>query len=1236
MKISELFVKKIDRPINGVIKADQRDLESIWQELDEYVITNQLTDYFRRFFDAYLAGLDRPNDPVIAARMGVWVSGFFGSGKSHFIKILSYLLENIEAINKDTGEHKRAVNFFDEIKVKDAMLRADIQRAALTSTDVILFNIDAKADSKTDRDVILQVFLRVLNERLGYSGDAPHIAHMERHLVSKGVYDSFKAAFEASNGASWLAERDAVEFLRDDVVVALSKALSISEDAAGSWFDSSRDNYRINIIGFAQLVKDYLDTKPAKHRIIFLVDEVGQFIGDNTQLMLNLQTITEQLGTLCDGRAWIVVTSQEDIDAAIGEANKAKTQDFSKIQGRFHTRLSLASSNTDEVIGKRLLAKTEAAHVQLRDVFIAKGDIINNQLAFSGDGVTLRGYKDAADYVNNYPFAPYQFTLLSKIFEAIRRNGATGKHLSKGERSLLDAFQTAAKDLIDKDTNVLVPLNEFYPSIEGFLDSTVRHAIDKAVQEIGGIFETFDIQLLKTLFLIRYIPEIVKGNVDNLATLCVNEIDCDKLSLKRQIQESLARLEKQSLVNRNGEDWMFLTNEEQDIAREIAHETVSYDELTRKLADLVFEQVWKGQTKVRHRDSKGDYEFNRMLDGKPYKSANNDLSLEIITELHDEFSLFNDAKCRLYSATAQGRAIVVLEQGERLYDELQTLIKVDNYIVSKYENVSQSAKKVLGFKKDENREREARLRLQLDTLIGSARCFALGEPIAIRAQAAGTVLDDAINYLVTNTYNKLTYLNSQPNAFDEIRAVLQADNVAQQTMLTGGDVPNALALGEVREFLKLKASNNHVLLDDVVKHFSGIPYGWKPDWDIVLLVARLFMGGELKLMMDSSDLDPKQAVEPLTKAIRFKQVGIIKRKSTGAAELKKARDLYKDLFHGLAKDDEDSVVADFRMQLVDWDKQLTGFLPLARQEFYPGAAEIIDLQAKIKKQTAIRDTFAFIEELIKSISEWQDAEENLHDLAGFYHPEKGQILTWRKLLAGLVNVNANRDKLLENQKAAAALHDLETIRDNPRPYGQINRIEALLASLENMNAQLASERRQIALTKLDAKLAAVQAELSNVHADADLSNQALRHLQALKQKIETESSIATIFYLQDQSMALLDEAIDLISHVQKKAIQAAASATASATAVATTVSSAVFTGNGGPAPSHIAQPTPAQAKPAVAISAALVKPTRPVRAASFVGGKLYLESANDVDEYVSNLREELMKVINAGQRARIE
>ncbi|WP_348944729.1 BREX system P-loop protein BrxC [Chitinibacter sp. FCG-7] len=1230
MNIRQLFKKDIARPINGVIKADQRDLDSIWQELDEYVVTNQLNEYFRRFFDTYLAGYDRPNDAVIASRMGAWVSGFFGSGKSHFIKILSYLLENIEAQDSSTGQRKRAVDFFDEHKVPDSMLRADFQRAAQFSTDVILFNIDAKADSKSDRDVILQVFLRVFNEKLGLSGDAPHIAHMERYLTGKGAYEAFKTAFAASNGSSWENERDAVDFLRDDVVNALSVALGMSEDSAAAWFDNARETYRINIESFAELVNEYLKTKPKNHRVVFLVDEVGQFIGDNTQLMLNLQTITEQLGTLCNGQSWVVVTSQEDIDAALGEANKAKSQDFSKIQGRFHTRLSLASSNTDDVIGARLLAKTEEAHNELRDVFAAKGDIINNQLAFSSEGITLRSYKDAAEYVKYYPFAPYQFTLLSKIFEAIRRHGATGKHLSKGERSLLDAFQTAAtsKDVIDESIDCMVPLYEFYPSIESFLDTTIKHSMDKAEAEIGGLFQAFDIKLLKTLFLIKYIPEIVKGTVDNLATLCVDEIDADKLALKRQIQESLARLEKENLVNRNGDDWMFLTHEEQDIAREIGHETISADEQTRKLASLVFEDVFKSASKVRHRDSKGDYEFNRLLDGKPYKQSSHELSLEIITELHDEFGAYTDQKCSMVTASSP-RAILKLDAGERLYEELLAYLKVDQYIASKYDNASQAGKKILTFIKDENREREDRLRLQMSNLLAAAKLYVVGELVELKVSSASSVLDEAINYLVSNTYNKLSYLKPSGNPFEEIRAVLTAASTLQTSFLTGDDVPNALALKEVGDFLHLKTGMGGVTLEDTVAYFSRIPFGWKPDWEIVHLVARLFMAGEITLMMNGGALSASDALDPLTKAARFKQVTILKRKKTGAVELKKARDLFKDLFAGLGNEDEDKLVVEYRQQWRGWQEQLAGYHSLANQANYPGKADIETIQALIKKQTAISDSAAFIESLLKSSDDWLDAEEDRQDLAGFYDTSKGQIITWRRMLSSLQALKDNRDKLLDDTKAAPALRELEGLQSNPRPYKQISKIETLLGIVEQVNEALAAEKRSHALQQIDKKIAEVTSGLDQLAAPPELSNKALSKLQQLRQTVENETSIPQIFYLQNQAGNLLDIAMDVLAEYQAKlaAIKPAPAQTPKP------APQPVLVDGGKPTPvAAVVQTVADSAAPVYA----LIKPSKTVKAANFAGSKLYLESEADVEAYLAKLRSELLGIVNAGQRARIE
>ena len=407
MDTKDIFKRDIHRSINGVVKAEQLDEAIIWQELDEYQITKELDTHLRKFFKAYLDVLDNPNNPAIYEKIGVWISGFFGSGKSHFLKILSYLLENRKVTNPDTGEEKSALEFFRS-KISDEMFFADIKRVtAQDSTDVILFNIDSKADHQESKDVMLRVFMRVFNEKLGYCADKPHIANMERYLEKEGKLAAFHAEFLKHNGTPWHEDSDSVDFKQDEIVQSLATVLDMSKESAENWLEKAEDRYSLTIENFSKLVAEYLDKKGSNHRLLFLVDEIGQFIGrKDSQLMLNLQTIAENLGTFCKGKAWLIVTSQEDIDTVLGEYRENKANDFSKIQARFNTRPSLSSSNTDEVIQGRLLDKTEEAETALQEIFEKKGDILRNQLNLINTKSTMKNFVDKNDFSRNFPFVP--------------------------------------------------------------------------------------------------------------------------------------------------------------------------------------------------------------------------------------------------------------------------------------------------------------------------------------------------------------------------------------------------------------------------------------------------------------------------------------------------------------------------------------------------------------------------------------------------------------------------------------------------------------------------------------------------------------------------------------------------------------------------------------------------------------------------------------------------------------
>ena len=332
MILKELFAKEIDRDIKGVIKVGQGDDENIRQELEEYVVTRELRKHFAEFFSSYKRGINGHTD-----KMGVWISGFFGSGKSHFLKILSYLLENKEV------NGKKALDYFTEDhKIDDAMVLADMRLAASIApqTDVVLFNIDSKSEmtGKQSKDAIVSVFLKVFNEMQGFCGSIPFLADLERTLTEAGRYEEFKEKFADDFGKPWEQSRHKFDFIQDAIVDVLAAMEFMSEAAARNWCEKATETYTISIEDFAKLVKEYIDRKGNNHHVVFLVDEIGQYIGDDTKLMLNLQTVTEDLGTACQGKAWVVVTSQQDIDA-IAKDMGLRSNDFSKIQGRFDTRL---------------------------------------------------------------------------------------------------------------------------------------------------------------------------------------------------------------------------------------------------------------------------------------------------------------------------------------------------------------------------------------------------------------------------------------------------------------------------------------------------------------------------------------------------------------------------------------------------------------------------------------------------------------------------------------------------------------------------------------------------------------------------------------------------------------------------------------------------------------------------------------------------------------------------------
>lgn len=813
MIIQKMFAKPIDRDIKGVIKVGQDDTANIRQELEEYVVTRELQRHFSEFFASYKRGITGYTD-----KMGVWISGFFGSGKSHFLKILSYLLDSNMVV-----DGKRPIDFFiEENKIRDNMVLADMKLASTIPTDVILFNIDSKADmtGKHSKDAIVAVFLKVFNEMQGFCGSIPFLADLERNLSEKSRYDEFKAEIEELTGMPWAEARNDFDFIQDDIVEALDNIGFMSVEAGRNWCERSTEPYSITIERFSELVSKYIERKGNNHHVVFLVDEIGQYIGDNSQLMLNLQTVTEDLGTACKGKAWIIVTSQQDIDSI----TKTKGNDFSKIQGRFDTRLALSSADVAEVIRKRILAKNEAGHQTLTLLHDEMGTVIKNLILFN-DGVEKKLYSDRENFASVYPFIPYQFNLLGSVLTSIRTHGASGKHLAEGERSMLALFKESAVKVMHHEPGAIVPFNMFYDALEQFLDHSHRGVIIKALDNDylnpDHKDECFDVNVLKTLFMVKYVKEFPKTTAENIASLMVANINEDRLELVKRVEDALKRLVRQTLVQKNGENYVFLTDEEQEINRAIENYVPESSEVISKVSELIFDDLYD-EKKYRYPAFNGRYAFafNQYVDDRPYKANQNyDLSLRILTPESDE--LADETTLRMISG--QSCCVLVVLPGDSTFmDEVRSAQKIEKFLrhdavntVTKYEQIKEA-------KKGEMRDHNDNARTFLADALKQAVIFVNGDKIQTSAKEIVPRINEAMGKLVSRVYHKLSYIDAATSESD-IQHLLKS-NAQQLTLVDVSKAKNTLALMDVKNYIDMiTAKHSRVSMKSLIDRFTKAP-----------------------------------------------------------------------------------------------------------------------------------------------------------------------------------------------------------------------------------------------------------------------------------------------------------------------------------------------------------------------------------------------------------------------------
>ncbi|MEJ7592051.1 MAG: BREX system P-loop protein BrxC [Planctomycetaceae bacterium] len=581
--LKTLFRKPVDRPIEGVIKAD--DESGLKVEVEEYVITGEVIRRLDTFLDSY-NNYENAN--------GVWISGFFGSGKSHLLKMLSLLLETRQIPGCDIVEE-----FLRKLNDNET-LKGLLRKAVSIPSRSILFNIDQKADiiSKDQADALLAVFVKVFDETCGYYGKQPYIAQFERQLDQDGLLDDFKREFEAIQGKPWDWGRDRITRVSDAIDKAYQK---VTGAKATGVIDRFHADYKLSIEDFAEQVNKYIKTQPEKNfRLNFFVDEVGQYIAENTKLMTNLQTIAESLNTRCKGRAWVIVTAQKDMNSVVGEMEKDQANDFSKIRARFVIPMNLASQDVAEVIQERLLKKEESKESLIGTIYDQQSNNFKTLFDFTDDSRTYKNYRDKDHFISCYPFIPYQFDLFQASIQNLsEQNAFEGKHQSVGERSMLGVFQDVAKQISNHELGQLATFDLMFEGIRATLRSQVQSAINTAERNLDN---KLAVRLLKALFLVKYVREF-KATIRNLSVLMLEGFNCKVAEHQKAIEEALRLLETETYIQRNGELYEFLTDEEKDVEQDIKNTEVELAEVAAELGDFIFDGVIRIRSCVMNRRS---------------------------------------------------------------------------------------------------------------------------------------------------------------------------------------------------------------------------------------------------------------------------------------------------------------------------------------------------------------------------------------------------------------------------------------------------------------------------------------------------------------------------------------------------------------------------------------------------------------------------------------------------------
>jgi hypothetical protein len=988
--IGSLFASDIRRRIEEVIKVDQVEEEILSDEIREYIPTNSIKKHYLSILERYRETPNKPHEGI-----GVWVSGFFGSGKSSFAKLLGLAVEDRPILGERAGEL-----FADQVgdpRVK-VLLKSIGEHIP---TRAVIFDVSTDRGIRTGNQMLTEILYRQLLGALGYARDLD-LAELEITLEGERSLDRFKDTYRELFQRDWDREKGKVAIALSQasrVMHTLDQATFVSTD---SWVQAAKSRADISPNLLAQRCKALIERRCPGKSLVFVIDEVGQFVARDVQKMLDLQGIVQALGRIGRGKLWIVVTSQEKLTELVGGLEDKRVE-LARLMDRFPQELQvhLEPSDISEVTSKRVLSKNAEAQTLLRRKFEENRSRLASCTQLTAD-IRLPDLS-AERFVDLYPLLPYQVDFIIQVVSGLRTQGGASKHVGGANRTIIKLAQQVlinpAVNLADQPVGRLATIAQIYDLVETNIDSDVRGKIAEIPKKVDHPLAA---SVCKAVCLLQFVKSVHR-TAENIAAALHPAIEAD--SQLPAVKEALEALVKKHQIRQGDDGYRIPSPAEDDWEIQRAKIGAKSGDIQRIHAETIA-QLWEPQPSHMLQGVKV-FKAGLHLNGREIVAGDITVQLQLTAPSKEYDGQSAEQRTR---SQAEARSLFWIAALDDAIDTKTVEIYRSQQMLTRKERTSQTKAELALV--TEEKQRLQRHQGELKRLLKQA---ILGGTIYFRG-------NDRSPQKGANDVGETTSLLLRevlPAVFDRFaEAAARVSKKDLETLLTRenlyGLTPVFAQLGLVRDvkgkpvfntdsgplaevYARIEnqygygiASTGKSLADE----FAGEPYGWEFDM-VRLLAVALMRAGRIEATSKGQTIDSALSVEARNTFENnnlFRQTSFRPKKGVEFEDLLKAAEAFKGAFgKELPELEQGSAAAAIRDQAAHHEPILQETYNRLLTHRLPGAdvlGKALDQLRAIRSGgeesaiTALSGSHHDVKEAIKRAAELQQALTGpvLHDL----------------------------------------------------------------------------------------------------------------------------------------------------------------------------------------------------------------------------------------------------------------